>query len=630
MNTRSWLLFIFITILLAASLPGCGAPAVEPGVMLAAESAVSDIATAQLTAVVTATNTPPSPTAEIVYVVVTATADERTSAGSAEAEAPTATLVPTETPETVAEIVAAAPKPLPEGAEQAAVEMSLAAQKNITQHSPRPEPFVEPNSLEEITPYETWNNIEPNEAAIFHSYDGVRVVDGGQALLDLGGLMQLILRHDSEIQFVPGSLVQEELNRIAVDLDAENTLDKIVLAAHLLRGGFLGEKTVGGDPIALTTPNAVVVISGTEFFLAYDPETNVTWVGNFGGTMSVADIVQAEGEPLPDRQLAAIPAVRGRTYWPLHAHLTPDEFARLIELWESPIAAAELISGPYLRGSYDPEVAIRNGPGTEFSYVGVLSRGEYARIVGRGRGWWQIDCPPSVRSNACWVSGGAAYTDAYNLDIAPVPVTAQRPSPTPTPPPTATPRPDVDTTGSKESTEPVVKPPPDTSPGDVFDCRYVGKDRFEWYTEEGGPFAGPWQSGCPASPRIAIDGCTVSWDAGNSNVRSATIELSKIGSRAHGGARFEEQAEFAASLPGGSRGFDLPYGFGGEVTARFNVTLDNGDRHSKKAARTIRDECYAGPPVEDPPLKEEDPQPPYPPPRDSGPPPGDPYPPRVR
>jgi hypothetical protein len=122
----------------------------------------------------------------------------------------------------------------------------------------------------------------------------------------------------------------------------------------------------------------------------------------------------------------------------------------------------------------------------------------------------------------------------------------------------------------------------------------------------------------------------VSWDAGNSNVRSATIELSKIGSRAHGGARFDEQDEFAAALPNGSRGFDLPYGFGGEVTARFNVTLDNGDRHNVKATRTIRDECYVGPAVKDPPAEEENRQPPYPPPQDSGSPPADPYPPRVR
>ena len=251
--------------------------------------------------VVTATELPQTPTPQVVVVVVTATPGPGSTTPAEEAPATKADTEPaaSATPQAAVE----APEPAAVEGDRPAVAMSLAAQKNTTQHSPRPASFVEPASLEDIVPYENWNNIEPNESADFQSYDGVRVVEGGEAILDLGDLMKLILKHDSEMQFVPGSLVQQELDKIAVDIQTSSPLDKLVLAAHLLRGGFLGEKTVGGDPIALTTPNAIVVISGTEFFLAYDPQTETTWVGNFEGTMSVADVELREGDSLPDRQL---------------------------------------------------------------------------------------------------------------------------------------------------------------------------------------------------------------------------------------------------------------------------------------------------------------------------------------
>jgi uncharacterized protein YraI len=307
-----------------------------------------------------------------------------------------------------------------ESEEDAPVIMSLSAQKAETEHSPRSESFVEPASLDEIVepPDDSWRYLEPGDKTEFQTYDGVRVSEEGEALLDLGDLMRLILKRDTVTQSVPDDIVEDELARIKVDFGDTPLLQRIALTLYLGRGGFLGQKTIESDPIALTTPNAVVVISGTTFFIAYDPEAGITWVGNFEGTIDVADIALQEGENLPDRQLIAIPAVRGRKYWPIDEHMTFAEFGSLIDQLGSPIGAADMISGPYLVGQYSPAVAVRSGPGTEYPLVGTLDEGEYARIRGRGRGWWQIVCPRNVyvRGTACWVSGGTTYTGNYNTD----------------------------------------------------------------------------------------------------------------------------------------------------------------------------------------------------------------------
>ena len=570
MNYRIWLISLFVSVVMLMIAAGCGAqpaPTAEPPAVTAEPVFI----------VVTATEVPPTLTPEVVFVVVTATPDAE-SIVEEEAELPPATDTPepeaTATAEPEVEVVAEAQEGNTGEESAPPIEMSLAAQESTTQHSPRPASFVEPASLDDIKPYENWADLLPSESVDFQSYDGVRVIDGGEAVLDLGNLMKLILIDDSEMQFVPGSLVKEELARISVDFSASTPLEELVLAAHLLRGGFLGEKTVGSDPIALTTPNAVVVISGTEFFLAYDPEIDTTWVGKFEGTMSVADVELEEGEALADRQLIAIPAVRGRKYWPIHTHMTPDEFVRLIDLEQSPIGAADMISGPYLRVIYDPELAVRNGPGVEFSFVGRMAQGAYARIIGRGRGWWQIECPPSIRASACWVSGGSGYTENYNLDIAPVPVTAQRATATPNPTATAAIRPTVSSAPSN---------------GDVQNCDYIGNRRFEFDAPGGGRETDFWRSGCPGEPIISFEGCRVVWDARNDNVVSA-----RIGIRRNGyvySEDIDDYNEYQATLPSGSRELDIGGYHDVEVTATFIMTLDNGQSDSKKTTRTFDNEC---------------------------------------
>ena len=253
--------------------------------------------------------------------------------------------------------------------------------------------------------------------------------------------------------------------------------------------------------------------------------------------------------------------------------MTPAEFSRLIDLGESPIAAADMISGPYLRVIFSPEIAVRSGPGTEFPYVGTLAQDNYERIIGRGRGWWQIECPQNMRAQACWVTGGSAYTENYNLDISPVPVTAAR----------------ATATAAPTAPRPTVTVPVPAASGDVTNCDYIGNRMFEFDAPGGGRETDFWRSGCPGEPIISFEGCNVVWDARNNNVTSATI-----GIRMKGYAYSEdidEYKEYQASLPAGSRSLDLPSYFDGEVTATFNMTLDNGQGDSKRVSRSFDNEC---------------------------------------
>jgi hypothetical protein len=69
------------------------------------------------------------------------------------------------------------------------------------------------------------------------------------------------------------------------------------------------------------------------------------------------------------------------------------------------------------------DLNIRSGPGVQFDRVGFLPRDEIVSISGRDEvsGWWQIQCPPSVESAQCWVSGGPRYTQIEAIQPTPTP-----------------------------------------------------------------------------------------------------------------------------------------------------------------------------------------------------------------
>lgn len=321
--------------------------------------------------------------------------------------------------------------------EATAVPMKLISQKSQTEHSPRLEDFTTPPAIIIAPPDDSWRVLELDTPTDFQSYDGVRVTGEGEAWLDLGNMMHLLLKRDIVAQFIPGEHVANTLSDIEVVIPGGTPLlQRIVLGIHLTRGGFLGEKLKGNDAIALTTPNAVVIVSGTKFFIAYDPDADTTIVGNFEGTIDVADVELEEGDSLPMRELIAIPPVRGRKFWLIHDHLTFEEFDRLIDVLESPIAATDMISGPYLIIETAPTVDVLSGPGPTFSIVGSIAEGDYARIIAEGDGWWQIECPADISGSGseCWVAAGD--TMAYNSDVPKATSTH-----TPTPTNTATPTP---------------------------------------------------------------------------------------------------------------------------------------------------------------------------------------------
>jgi uncharacterized protein YgiM (DUF1202 family) len=72
---------------------------------------------------------------------------------------------------------------------------------------------------------------------------------------------------------------------------------------------------------------------------------------------------------------------------------------------------------------------VRRGPGTLYAVGGALGAGSSARVIGRSPdgGWWKIDCPPGAGAE-CWVSGGAQFSTAANVDQ--VPIAAVPPLPT--------------------------------------------------------------------------------------------------------------------------------------------------------------------------------------------------------
>lgn len=337
---------------------------------------------------------------------------------STEAPAPTvtATVIPSPEP-TASEVVEEGVVP---------VEMLLHAEKSLTQHS-RPKIIKILDSLDDIIPpaENSWRTLQPGEAADFQSYDGIRIKEAGQATLDLGNQVHLIMKRDTTLQFVENKLAQEKLTNLNVDIDAR-LLEEIVLTLHLSRGGFFGSKEFDGKSIALSTPNAVVIVSGTDFFVAYDPQQGITWVCNLGGTIDVADVAEAESQRIPDGQLIAIPGVRGEKTWPVNEHLTLEGFFGLIDQVGSPTGALDVISGPYLIGQTEPSIEIRGGPGVGFAPVSALSQGEYARVVGHDGIWQQIVCPPSAApwDGECWVPE-EPFTVAYN--DAPVDETSSAP-----------------------------------------------------------------------------------------------------------------------------------------------------------------------------------------------------------
>ncbi len=97
----------------------------------------------------------------------------------------------------------------------------------------------------------------------------------------------------------------------------------------------------------------------------------------------------------------------------------------------APGEATATLDFPILQALVD--INVRTGPGVIYDAVGFLLQDEMAKVVGKDpvSGWWQIECPPRVEEDVCWVSGRGQYT-AVTLPEA-VPIAEVPPTPTPEP-----------------------------------------------------------------------------------------------------------------------------------------------------------------------------------------------------
>ncbi len=107
-----------------------------------------------------------------------------------------------------------------------------------------------------------------------HAGDALSITRGGEGLLDFGDLMQLRLFNDTSLRQIVASSAP------GAPLDVRLFLES---------GGFTGEVVQDGAVATFETPNgAEITILGTEFFVVYNPGTDVATVGNFGGSVEVA------------------------------------------------------------------------------------------------------------------------------------------------------------------------------------------------------------------------------------------------------------------------------------------------------------------------------------------------------
>ncbi|MFW6182600.1 MAG: CARDB domain-containing protein [Chloroflexota bacterium] len=161
------------------------------------------------------------------------------------------------------------------------------------------------------------------DVAPFFSGDAVRVRDGGEGLLDFNDQMRLRLFNDTRLEM------------IAAETDPDAPLD---VRMFLVEGGFTGQVLADGGRAELNTPGgATIVVLGTDFYVVYDPQAELTYIGNFAGSVDVR--VDEERIVVPSEMTVILPQ---RDRVPLT--LTRQEFEQLARNRQSPVAAAEEVT----------------------------------------------------------------------------------------------------------------------------------------------------------------------------------------------------------------------------------------------------------------------------------------------
>ncbi len=279
--------------------------------------------------------------------------------------------------------------------------------------------------------------------------DSVAVRHGGEALLDFGSRLRMRLFNDTDLDVTKASAASE------IPLE---------IFFFLEQGGFTGELTGPGDRVTYSTPNeATILILGTAYFVIHDPETGITWVGNFGGTVIVdngAVSISLEDQmliPVPGGEPRPIPftreelEARGRANGSLHLALQD-------------LLAAEtdriLVAEPACTTTGN--VFLLTGPGGTAAYalVGSLTPGHTVTVLGgndRGgahsrykvrtadgmEGWLVAEyCPLLAPADIPWTSYPPPFTPRPTvIPDPPTPTATATAAPAPTKVPTLPPTP---------------------------------------------------------------------------------------------------------------------------------------------------------------------------------------------
>ena len=112
------------------------------------------------------------------------------------------------------------------------------------------------------------------DAGELYENEELGLFNGGEGLLNFGGALVLRMFNDTKFG--------------GVHAEADPNAP-VLVRMRLIFGGFTGDLNQPGKEAVFDTPNgAQIVVKGTQFFIVYDPEKDITTVGNFSGTISVS------------------------------------------------------------------------------------------------------------------------------------------------------------------------------------------------------------------------------------------------------------------------------------------------------------------------------------------------------
>jgi hypothetical protein len=138
--------------------------------------------------------------------------------------------------------------------------------------------------------------------------EGVKVTNGGKALLEFPGPINLIVYNESDLQGVNATVQPDSNPRIA---------------NRLVRGGMSGYVSPGEQlTIDLAFGRSVTVL-GTNFFIVYDEKNDYTTVGKFDGTLIVS--IPGKSDVYLDSEMVDI-APNGNTVYYTPIPFTIDQF----------------------------------------------------------------------------------------------------------------------------------------------------------------------------------------------------------------------------------------------------------------------------------------------------------------